>query len=341
VQAITSAYSHALIPVEDKRTNKLALQPVPLGTYGPGKYVAPMVWDSLTARISQSQWLLKELTPKTFLERYGRRAWPESERTVTTRELWTRFTTQVGLPLLTRQSVLLEMLRLGEYEGLFAIGLLIDEQSPRDQRDSYPQLHFKEQLQSNIPLVGERWIVMRPEAYKQVAEQPERVTAEDIVEAMEMLRGSQSAVSAKGVYEFVKSKHPHGIDGASYGEAVQKALKEHQLSYREDGQVMAQVAADDPEALAGEFFRDTTPKGATPSGRTIVISGSIDAGNEFVPLFQKIVKPLSSQNPTSQKLQLTLTVQFNEDPGGTLDISLAEMFDKDAFPGLRLEDSKG
>jgi hypothetical protein len=68
LQAITNAYNHALVSVEAKGAARLSLQPVPLGAYGPGKYITPMVWDSLTAKISQSQWLLKELTPETFLD---------------------------------------------------------------------------------------------------------------------------------------------------------------------------------------------------------------------------------------------------------------------------------
>ncbi len=341
LQAITNAYNYALVPAEDKSTAKLALQPVPLGTYGPGKYVAPMVWDSLTAKISQSQWLLKELTAETFLERYGRKAWPESEKYVTTAQLWERFTTQVGLPILTREGVLLEMLRQGVYEGVLAIGLLVDAAGSRAERDSYVQLHFKEGLMTNVPLIGERWIVMRPEAWGEIAEQPERVTVEDILEAVETLRGSQPSVSAKGVYQIVKTKHPHGIDNVSYVEAVQKVLKENQLSYKEDGQTLSQVAVDDPEALAGEFFKDTTVKLKTQDGRTIVIRGSIDPGKDFASLFQKIVKPLSNQNPTSMGMELTITAQFNEDPGSGLDVILDDAFDHNAFPGLRREDSKG
>lgn len=340
LQAITSAYNYALVPVEDKGTAKLALQPVPLGTYGPGKYVAPMVWDSLTAKISQSQWLLKELTPETFLERYGRKAWPASEKYVTTAQLWERFTTQVGLPILTRDAVLLNMLRQGVYEGLLAIGLLVDAAGPRTERDSYVQLHFKEGLMANVPLIGERWIVMRPEAWREIAEQPERVTAEDILQAVETLRGSQSTVSAKGVYQIVKSKHTHGIDNTSYVEAVQKVLKENQLSYKEDGQTLTQIAVDDPEALAGEFFKDTAVKLPTQDGRTILISGSIDPVKEMGALFKSVIQALRSQNPSSLTMDLTIMAEFNEDPGSGLDASLDDAFDNDAFPRLRKEDSK-
>lgn len=340
LQAITGAYNHALVPDEDKG-GRLALRPVPLGTYGPGKFIAPMVWDILTTKIAQSQWLLKELTPQTFLERYGPQAWPEAEKYVTTAQLWERFTTQVGLPMLTRDAVLIEMLRQGVYEGLLAVGLLVDAAGDRNERDSYVQLHFKEMPPANTPIRGERWIVMRPQAWREIAEQPERVTTDDIVQAVETLRGNQAAVSAKGVYEIVKSRHPHGVDGASYVEAVQKALKENRLSYKEDGQSVARIDVEDPEALAGEFFKEATVKPPTRDGRTIVVRGSIDPSNELSALFKKVIQPLNSQSPSSFTMELTIRAQFDEDPGGGLDAILDDAFDKDAFPGLRREDSKG
>ena len=97
----------------------------------------------LTSKSVGTQYLLKELTAETFLERYGANAWPESEKWVTTAQLWDRFTSQVSLPILANEQVFLEILRQGQYEGLLAIGLLVDAQSPRDQRDSYLHLHFK------------------------------------------------------------------------------------------------------------------------------------------------------------------------------------------------------
>jgi hypothetical protein len=342
LQAITAAYTCALVPIEDRATSRLSLQLVPLGTYGPGKYIAPMVWDILAGRTSPNPWLLEELTPQTFLERHGAAAWPESEKWVTTAELWRRFTTQVGLPVLTREGVLLETLREAAAAGLLAVGLLLDAASPRDQRDSYVYLYFKEPLPPNTPVVGERWLVMRPDVYRRIAEQPERVTAEEIVSevAVEMLQPGRSAVSIRDVYKRIKDKHRHGIDDASFNEAVQAILKEGRLGYRENGRTVTEIAVDDPEALTGEFFKDVGIAPPRANGRTIVIRGMIEPGKDLAPLFQRIVRPLSSQNPASLMMELTITAQFNEDPGGGLDATLDDAFDNNAFPGLRREDSK-
>lgn len=342
LQAITNAYNYALVPSAAEGGARLTLEPVPLGTYGPGKYVTPMVWESLTDKIAHSQWLLKELTPETFLERYDREAWPKSEKTVTTAQLWNRFTTQVGLPILVREQVLLDMLRQGAYEGQLAIGLLVEAQGPRDQRDSYSHLYFKESMPSNAPLIGERWIVMRPAAYGEIAEQPEQVTAEDIVAAVETLRGgSQTAVSANGLYQFIASKHPHGIDNTSYVAAVQQTLREHQLAYKEEGQTKTEIDVEDPRALPGEFFKEVVAGPPPTDGRTIVVRGTIDPVKELGALYNSVIKALTSQNPASFTMELTVRAQFNVDPGGGLDASLDDAFDNNAFPGLRREESKG
>jgi len=344
LQALIQAYRFALLPAEDKATSRLALQLVALGSYGPGKMVAPMVWETLAGRTSHNPWLLEELTPQTFLERHGAAAWPESEKWVTTATLWNRFTTQVGLPMLTSERVLLETLRAGATAGLLAVGQLVEAQSPRDQRDSYVDLYFHEPLPQNAPVIGERWLVMRPAAYREIAERPGRVTAEEIVQivAVQMLQPDRTAVSVQEIYQQVKGKHRHGIEEASFVQAVQQVVREHGLGYRENGETVAEIAADDPASLVGEFYKDTAVKpSVTESGRSIVIHGSIDlAKGELTRLFQKIVQPLSSQRPASLTMQLTITAQFDADPGSGLDATLDDAFDNNAFPRLGREDSK-
>src|SRR5690606_10932051 len=122
-------------------------------------------------------------------------AWPESEKWVTTAQLWDRFTSQVSLPILANEQVFLETLRQGQYEGLLSIGLLVDAQSPRDQRDSYLHLHFKEMLPPNVPITGERWLIIRPAVYRQIAEQPEQVTPAVIVTAVAELGGGEHPIT--------------------------------------------------------------------------------------------------------------------------------------------------
>jgi hypothetical protein len=191
LQGITSAYSWVLLPRESLRGTELDLRPVPLRTYGPGMKIVPTVWDSLTAETSSSQWLLKTLTVEIFLERYGAKAWPESERSVTTAQLWQRFTSQVSLPILADQSVLIQVLRQGVRQGMLAIGSLNDAQAPRDQRDSYAGLYFEERMEPNTPVIGERWLVMRPEMYRQIAEQPVQVTLVEVAAAIDELGGGE------------------------------------------------------------------------------------------------------------------------------------------------------
>jgi hypothetical protein len=348
LKAIIQAYRLALLPVEDKATSRLALQPVALGMYGPGKTIAPLVWETLAGRTSHNPWLLEELTPQTFLERHGAAAWPETEKWLTTATLWNRFTTQVGLPILTGERVLLDTLRAGATAGLLAVGQLVEATSPRDQRDSYVDLFFHEPLPQNAPVIGERWLVMRPAAWREIAERPERVTAEEIVSivAVQMMQAGQTAVSVPEIYQQIKAKHRHGIEDESFVAAVQQVVREHGLGYRVDGETVAEVSAGDPAGLVGEFFKDTTirPPGGgplPPAGRTIVVRGSIDlAKGELTRLFQKIVQPLNSQRPASLTMQLTITAQFDADPGSGLDATLEDAFDNSAFPNLSREDSK-
>lgn len=341
-QAVTRAYSWALTPVADPEAPaKVALKATPLGIYGPGKLVAPMVWESLTAKVSGSQFLLKELMPATLLERYGAQVWPEAEKWVTTTQLWERFTSQVGLPILVKEQALLDTLRQGQYEGLLAIGLLVNAQSPRHQRDSYTQLHFKEVLPQNVPLLGERWVVMRPPVYRQIAEQPEHVTAADVALAIEELGNGEHPVSVKAVHKVVATNHRNNIDEESFRSALVAFMKESGVAYRTGAQESTTLPTALDEVLDGLLVKKTGPAPAVKQGRTIVIQGALQSINEMAPFFKKILQPVASQQPAELSIEVRVSAHFQEDPGSGLDAALDDGFDNGAFPGLTRVDSRG
>jgi hypothetical protein len=341
LKAVTQAYSWALIPAEDKVSAKLTLNPMPLGLYGPGKQVASMVWDSLTSKTVGTQSLLKDLTAETFLERYGVKAWPESEKWVTTAQLWDRFTSQVGLPILANEQVFLDTLRDGQYEGLLSIGLLVDAQSPRDQRDSYLHLHFKETLPPYVPVIGERWLVMRSAVYRQIAEQPEQVTPVDIVTAVAELGGGEHPVTVQAVHKIVATNHHNNIDEPSFQMALAAVVKEQKLTYRLGDQKVTELPEDETQLLTGVLVKEKVSTIHTKSGRTIVLKGELGSINEMGPFFKKILQPIASQKPTQLTITLNIFAHFDEDPGSGLDAALDDGFDNNAFPGLTREDSKG
>jgi hypothetical protein len=340
-QSIIRAYSWVLVPSEDRSSGGLAFKSVALGTYGPGKLVAPMVWDSLTARTPTAQWLLKDLTAETFIERYGAKAWPESEKWVTTVQLWDRFTSQVSLPILTNEQVLLDMLNQGQHEGLLAIGHLTNNQNPRDQRDSYLHLYFKEIMPPNVPVVGERWLVMRPEVYRQIAEQPEQVMPDEIVTAVEELGGGEHPVTVKAVQKIVASNHRNNIDEASFQQALVAVIKENRLGFHVGGERVTEVPKDNVQALEGMLVKEHAPPPPPKSGRTIVIQGALGSINDMGPFFKKILQPIASQRPANLTIDLNVRAYFEEDPGSGLDAALDDGFDNNAFPGLTKKDSKG
>jgi hypothetical protein len=341
LKAITRAYSWALIPVEDKLSSGLSLKSIPLGTYGPGKQVAPMVWDSLTSQTPNAEWLLNSLTAETFLERYGSKAWPESEKWVTTKQLWERFTSQVGLPLLANQRVVLEMLDHGQHEGLLAIGHLTDAQAPRGERDSYLHLYFQETLPPNIPVIGDRWLVMRPDDYRQIAEQPEQVAPDEIITAVEELGGSEHPVNVKAVQKVVASNHRNNIDQASFHSALSTVLKDSKIAYVVDGQKTSEIPVDESEILAGALIKEVESPPPPKAGRTIQIQGPLASINDMGPFFKNILQPIASQRPSTLTIELNIYAYFEEDPGSGLDAALDDGFDNNAFPGMTKKDSKG
>lgn len=341
LKAVTQAYSWALVPAEDKLAARLALTPAPLGLYGPGKQIAAMVWETLTSKTAAAQLLLKELTPETFLQRYAAKAWPDSEKFVTTRQLWERFTSQVGLPVLASEQVLLETLHKGQYEGLLSIGLLVNPQSPRDQRDSYLHLHFKETLPPNVPVIGERWLVMRPATYSQIVEQPVQVTPADILGAIAQLGGGEHPISVKAVHTLVASQHHHHIDQASFQKSLSEILASQQISYKEGEQKAPVLPTETAPMLEGVLIKENVLSAPAKEGRTIIIKGDLGSINEMGPFFKKILQPISSQRPSQLTITLNVRAYFAEDPGSGLDAALDDGFDNNAFPGLSRQDHKG
>lgn len=337
LQAITSAYSWVLLPRESARGTQLDFRPIPLGAYGPGIKIVPMVWDRLTAKTPTAQWLLKTLTAETFLERYGANAWPELERCVTTAQLWQRFTSQVSLPIMANERVLIEMLRQGQQEGMLAIGSLTDAQAPRDQRDSYSHIYFEETMEANVPVVGDRWLMMRPEMYRQIYEQPAQVTPADVVTAIDDLGGSDHPVTVKAVQKIVASDYHYNIDLESFQQAVTTVVKEQGVNF-EVNHVTTAVPEDIEQLLVGTLSKKKTPPPTPQAGRTIVIRGTLASHNDMGPFFKKILQPIASQQPDELTIELAIRAHFEQDPGSGLDATLDDGFDNDAFPGLHRED---
>jgi len=339
LQAIIRAYNWVLVPAENKSGAGLAFKPVQLGLYGPGKLIAPMVWESLTAKTPTAQWLLMTLTAETFLERYGAQAWPEAEKWVTTAQLWNRFTSQVGLPILANEQVLLSMLNQGQHEGLLAIGSLTDAQAPRDQRDSYQHLYFRETMPPNVPITGERWLVMRPQVYKQIAEQPEQVTPEDIVTAIIALGGDEQPVQVRALHNYVAKGRT--IDAVSFRTSLAELIQGKEYAYQLGDQRITDLPQDDAWSLEGKLIKEKAPPPLPKHGRTIVIQGALESIDDMGPLFTKILRPLASQQPADLAIELTIRAHFEKDPGSGLDAALDDGFDNNAFPGLSRQDSKG
>jgi len=337
LQAITNAYSWVLLPNENIHGTGLDFRTVPLGSYGPGMKVVPMVWDSLTAKTPTAQWLLKSLTAETFLERYGVKVWPESERCVTTAQLWQRFTSQVGLPVLANDKVLIEMLRQGQQEGQLAIGSLKEASASRDQRDSYTHLYFKETMEANVPVIGDRWLVMRPEMHHQIAEQPEIITPTEILAAIEELGGSGHPVAVKTLHKVVASDHRNNIDLLSFQQAIAAVVKEQSYNFEVNGAVAA-VPEDTEQILGGALVKKETTTQVSKSGRTVVVRGTLASPDKVGPFFTKILRPIASQQPDDLTIEVHIRAHFEEDPGSGLDAALDDGFDNNAFPGLHRED---
>ena len=333
------------VPAGDGASERLELRREKLGTYGPSKLVVPMVWERLTSEKGLTQSILVSLTPETLLQRYGRRAWPESESWLTTAQLWERFTRQVGLPLLDGQRVLLDTLALGQREGFFAIGHLNDEASPRDQRDSYLEIYHKEKLlPPNVPGIGERWLLLRPPMYQQIESQPAQLSPGEVGSVIDDLRGGGQPVSIGTVYKVVRKLKADHVDDASFHSSLAAAVRERQMVFRPSpqGENRGELPHSVEEVMAGYVLLDeSTPPPPLPSGRTITVKGALRSLNDLAPLYRNVLQPLNSQGRTKLTISIDVTAQFDADPGAGFEATLADGFKPEQFPGLTLTDSKG
>ena len=345
-RALIQSYGWAAVPVENAATGQLELEVVKMGAYGPGTKVMQMVWQRLAAETGANQHILKSLTGDTLLERYGARAWPESESWVTTAQVWERFTRQVGLPILAGRQVLLDALRLGQREGLLAIGHLNDDSGPRDQRDSYAYLFFEDSnMPPNAPEIGERWLVMRPNMHQQIANQPVQVASADVLKAIKDMGGLKQPVILSGLRNYVEKDAAQGnLDKDSFTQVVTALVKESQVVYRssEESGDETSLPPDWEQAMEGYLaIPESTVKPPPPTaGRIITVKGKLRSLAELAPLFKDVLKPLDSQHPKTLSISLEATAVYDEDPGAGLTASLADGFDPDRFSGLTLEDSK-
>ncbi len=330
LKAIIRAYSWGLVPEEIQQggVRRLTLTPVRLGTYGPGKLVAPMVWESLTQKSGGAQKLLAELTPQVLVERY-KAAWPPGEKWISTADLWRRFTTQVGLPILTKPETLLRALSAGQHEGVFALGLLNDAAADRMARDSYTHLYFKDDPNPQVPLMGDRWLVLRTEVHNEVAEQPEQITPEVVLAAYQELSGDGAEVTIKAIHTYVSKDHGDNIDEASFKSAVRVLKETNQLSYK--AETLSADGALDYEL--GKLAKPTTLIVELKGGRAITIEGTLEY-QEFGSFYKSVLTPLKSSELT---IEITVRAHYKEDPGSGIDATLEDAFDKGAFPGLKVQ----
>ncbi len=342
-KALISAYRFAVLPTQTS-SGKLDLKAFKLGAYGPGKLVAPMVWERLTSLGGAVQPVLTSLTAEILLQRYAPQAWPDTESWVTTAQLWERFARQVGLPMLARGQVLLDTLQQGQRESRFAIGHLADESSQRDQRDSYVALYFEDKsLPPNTPEIGERWLLLRPAMYHQIAEQPAQVTPSDVAQAIKELAEPGQLLRASAIYKYVKAgKHEHMDDG-SFTASLAEAIKQPSAAYRTDADAVdTKVLPQTLEALLDGFVvvRTAPTPPIAVKGRSVSVKGKLASLSELARLYKNVLNLLDSQHPEELRLSIDASAKFKEDPGAGFDASLADGFDQAEFPGLVLTDSK-
>ncbi len=349
-KALIDAYAWAAVPVEEPgsggSSRRLGLRLVRLGAYGPGKLVAPMVWERLSSGEAGSQEIITSLTPDTLLERYGAQAWPPGEPWVTTRQLWDRFSQQVGLPMLARREALLDTLRLGQREGLFAIGHLHDETADRSSRDSYATLFLKDMaMPGNVPELGQRWLLLRPAMHAQVTSQPTKVQPAEVVQALKDLGGEQQPVTVMALKRFLTERiKPAQLDEGSFHESLNAVVRDGGAAYRpgHDDPDSAVLPIDATTVDTGfvRIPKDTALPPPPPQGRTLSISGSITIG-EIGNLYKNILQAINSQKPDELTIKLTVQARFEKDPGSAFDATLDDGWRQgNAFPNLTLIDSK-
>jgi hypothetical protein len=343
-RGLVGAYRWALVPVEVREGSSRAmrLQPVPLGLYGPGKLIAPTVWERLTGA---GQAILTELTPEAMLDRYQEHVWPQAQLWATTRELWERFSHSVALPMLANPAVLLDTLRVGQQKGLFALGNLTSDDSPHDQRDSYLTLYYRQAgLPPNEPQIGQRWLVLRPTLYESITSQPTEVTAEEVLEAVQAVNGDGQPARVTAVHAYVAKGRNAQVDDKSFGAAVGQLVGQQRLVYRLDPEGPPHgVPADHEQVKMGWLtLAESAPLPPPPvEGRVITVSGTFTSLLELTTLVKSILQPMTSQKPESLHIAVDVRADYADDPGGGLTATLADGKSHPHLKGITLRDSKG
>jgi len=235
-------------------------------------------------------------------------------------------------------------LQQGQRESRFAIGHLADESSQRDQRDSYVALYFEDKsLPPNTPEIGERWLLLRPAMYHQIAEQPAQVTPSDVAQAIKELAEPGQLLRASAIYKYVKAgKHEHMDDG-SFTASLAEAIKQPSAAYRTDADAVdTKVLPQTLEALLDGFVvvRTAPTPPIAVKGRSVSVKGKLASLSELARLYKNVLNLLDSQHPEELRLSIDASAKFKEDPGAGFDASLADGFDQAEFPGLVLTDSK-
>jgi hypothetical protein len=80
--------------------------------------------------------------------------------------------------------------------------------------------------------------------------------------------------------------------------------------------------------------------GYTTGSRVIQVSGAITIG-QLPQLFNSLLKPLNSQNPTDFTISIEATVRYDKDPGSAFDATLKDSFRQEQFPNIKIADRKG
>lgn len=332
VRGLISAYCWALLPTAAREgsTSVIRLSAVRLGHYGPGKLIVPLVWERLTSSAGAGQAILTELTPETLLDRYQEHTWPRAQLSVTTRELWERFCRQVALPLLSDQNVLLDTLRVGQHKGLFALGHLIDDNSPRDQRDSYSALYLKQTAlpPQELPQIGQRWVLLRPNLYHEVTSQPTQVTVQEVMEAVREVNGPDQPARVSAIYAYVAKGRNVPLDDNSFHAAVRELVTPQELAYsvERDG-LEENIPADLDELKSGWVSMAKPGDGADPEpprGRVISVKGTLGSLQELTAMYKNLLQPLESQHPKSFRVVVSAAAEYDDDPGGGLTAALKD-----------------
>jgi len=342
VRGVIGAYCWALLPIAAREgsSSVVKLESVRSGHYGPGKLVVPMVWERLTGSSGAGPAILTELTPEALLDRYHEETWPRAQLSVTTRELWERFCRQVALPALRDESTLLDTLRVGQQKGLFALGHLTSDDSPRDQRDSYTTLYFKQAAlpPQEPPQIGQRWVLLRPSLYEAITSQPAQVSVDEVRAALRAINGGDRPASVSAVYAYVSKGRAAPVDDRSFHAAVRELVVRQELAYRPEPTGPEQNVPEDPEALRSGWLSVVGEQIATgltgAQGRVITVSATLSTLEQLTTLYKSILQPLHSQHPKTLRLVVNVTAEYETDPGGGLSATLRDGTEQPSLRGV-------